>query len=121
MGLIGDRRLFPCPVCTNPLQVRESKKKKPYLVCDSCGIQIFVRGRAGIDAFNKLVEVAANEDIWTRLANLEERYRKECPKCGRLFWIEEGLIQTSWADGSFRGFRCPQADCEAIVVWWEKS
>lgn len=39
--------VFPCPLCKTPLRIRLSKKYKPYLVCDDCGLQIFVRGNRG--------------------------------------------------------------------------
>lgn len=75
------KRMFPCPVCTDPREVRLTKKSKPYVTCDPCGIQVFVRGPAGISAFNRLVD-GANQDIWTRLAQMEQRYRLKCPECG---------------------------------------
>ncbi len=33
---------LPCLICGNEVEVRLSKKNKPYLVCD-CGVQVFVR------------------------------------------------------------------------------
>lgn len=37
----------PCWLCGTPTPVKFSKKRKPYLICDSCGVQTFVRyGRA---------------------------------------------------------------------------
>ena len=115
------RKRFPCPVCKDPLDVRESKKEKPYVVCDSCGVQMFVRNRAGIGAFNRLVERAEGEDLWTELARLDRRFRLQCDKCGRRFWIEEELIETSWIDGGFRGFRCPSDECGEVVPWKVQS
>lgn len=49
-------RIFPCPVCGMGLPLRSSRKQKPYCVCDSCGIQLFFRGKTGIARLNKLVE-----------------------------------------------------------------
>jgi len=49
------KQMFPCPVCTEPREVRETKKSKPYLICDPCGVQVFVRGPAGIGEFNRLL------------------------------------------------------------------
>ncbi len=118
---LGTKKLFPCPVCMEPLEVRHSKKGKPYITCNRCGVQLFVRVQAGIDAFNLLVERAEMEDIWEELAKLGRRYRRQCPKCGRSFWVEKKLIKTSDLDGSFRGFRCPENDCRAIVKWEEES
>ena len=33
-----------------------SQRGKPYCVCDSCGIQLFVRGKLGIARLKELVE-----------------------------------------------------------------
>ncbi len=118
---LGTKKLFPCPVCMEPLEVCHSKKGKPYITCNRCGVQLFVRVQAGIDAFNLLVERAETEGIWEELAKLGRRYRRQCPKCGRSFWVEKKLIKTSDLDGSFRGFRCPENDCRAIVKWEEES
>jgi len=35
------QRWFPCPICTELREVRITKKKKPYVTCDPCGIQFF--------------------------------------------------------------------------------
>ena len=40
--------MFPCPLCQRSLEIRETKKKKPCITCESCGVQIFVRYRTGI-------------------------------------------------------------------------
>jgi predicted RNA-binding Zn-ribbon protein involved in translation (DUF1610 family) len=111
------KRMFPCPVCTDPREVRLTKKSKPYITCDPCGIQVFIRGPAGIAAFDRLVDRASGEDLWTRIKDMERRYRLKCPECGCRFWIEPDLLETSLFDGSLKGFRCPQENCDAIVAW----
>jgi ssDNA-binding Zn-finger/Zn-ribbon topoisomerase 1 len=110
---------FPCPVCASPCDVRQTKKNKPYIICDGCGIQLFIRGPAGINAFNRLVEEASNKDVWARLADMERRYHLKCPKCATRFWAEPQQIQTSMFDGSFKGFGCPK--CGATVEWEKKA
>jgi len=30
-----------------------SKREKPYLICDWCGVQTFIRGKRGIKSFNE--------------------------------------------------------------------
>ena len=114
------KRMFPCPVCVDPREVRKTKKGKPYFICDPCGIQVFVRGPAGIDAFNKLADQAGDAGLWARIGEMQRRYRLRCPECGHRFWIEPRLIQTSIFDGSLRGFRCPREDCGATVPWEEE-
>ncbi len=106
---------FPCPICGEGLEVRESKKRKPYLVCDRCGVQMFVRSETGIRKFRELVEKAESRNIWERLAELEQRYRVKCPKCRKEFWVAEDLIVTSWFSGEFIGYRCPEEDCDGVA------
>ncbi len=106
---------FPCPVCTKPLEVRLTKKDKPYVTCDPCGVQVFIRGPAGIAEFKRLIERGNHDGLLDRLEEMEQRYRLSCPECGSGFWIEPGLIKTSAFDGSLKGFRCPK--CQEIVPW----
>jgi DNA-directed RNA polymerase subunit RPC12/RpoP len=108
-------RLFPCPVCGEGLDVRESKRAKPYVVCNRCGVQMFVRVAAGIRKFEKLLADAKAENIWERLRRLEGQYRRKCPKCGKTFWTHDDLIATHWFDGSFMGHKCPESDCDGIA------
>lgn len=42
-------RPLPCPLCERTLKIRISKTGKPYIVCDNCGVQMFVRYPAGIE------------------------------------------------------------------------
>ena len=121
MTIFDGKRMFPCPVCTSPLEVKTTKKHKPYIICDPCGVQLFVRGPSGIDAFNRLIEHANRDDLWTRLEEMEHRFRLKCPECGCRFWIEPGLVKTSMFDGSLQGFRCPEKKCGATVEWGKKQ
>ena len=106
---------FPCPVCATRLEVRITKKQKPYVVCDPCGVQVFVRSRSGIDRFLALVERAESGHALDRLAEMERRYRKKCPVCGKWFWTAPELLDTHWLDGEVIGFRCPEEGCDGIV------
>jgi predicted RNA-binding Zn-ribbon protein involved in translation (DUF1610 family) len=108
-------RYFPCPVCGEGLDVRKAKRGKPYVVCNGCGVQMFVRVESGIRKFEKLVADAEANNIWERLRTLESQYRRKCPKCGRTFWARDDLIATSWFDGSFIGYECPEPDCDGIA------
>jgi transcription elongation factor Elf1 len=117
MTVQKSERKFPCPVCMDPREVRITKKNKPYITCDPCGIQVFVRGPAGIAGFNRLADSAGQKDVWTRLKELEGSYRLKCPKCGSRFWIEPSLAKTSMFDGSLQGFHCPEEGCKGVAVW----
>jgi hypothetical protein len=121
MPSLNEKRMFPCPVCADPREVRQTKKHKPYIVCDPCGVQVFVRGPAGIAAFGRLVDRADGEGLWSRISEIERRYRLKCSKCGGRFWIEPDLIERSAWDGSLKGFRCPGRNCDAVVAWGKKQ
>lgn len=109
------KRFFPCPICGDALDVRLTKKSKPYVVCHGCGVQLFVRAQPGIEKFDKLVADAEARNIWERLAEVERRYLKQCPACGKKFWVTEELIATNWFSGCFEGYQCPEEGCEGIV------
>jgi transcription elongation factor Elf1 len=114
--LSGNKR-FPCPVCALPREVRVTKKRKPYLICDPCGVQLFIRGPAGIAEFNRLIEQGERSGLSPRISEMESRFRLTCPECGNKFWAERKLIKTSCFDGSFKGFVCPVKGCGALVPW----
>ena len=46
---------FPCPVCNTMRPVEIDKNSKPYIKCNDCGVQLFVRGKAGIIKLDKLI------------------------------------------------------------------
>jgi ssDNA-binding Zn-finger/Zn-ribbon topoisomerase 1 len=111
---------FPCPVCLKPLDVRMSKRDKPYVICSHCGVQMFIRERAGIEAFGKLVAQGLKADVVTRVDQLEQRYRKKCPECGKPFWASPQLEERGFLDGKPSGYRCPQSGCKGVVEFDEK-
>ena len=49
-------RRFPCCVCGAGLEIRISRKQKPYTTCLSCGIQTFFRGKTGIQRLLGIVK-----------------------------------------------------------------
>ncbi len=49
-------RRFPCPLCGLALDIRISRRAKPYCHCDACGIQLFFRGKDGIKRLRDIVE-----------------------------------------------------------------
>ena len=111
---IAPKRFFPCPICWQKLDVRTSKKHKPYVVCQACGMQMFVRTQPGIQKFeNELVD-ARFTNFWTRVARLESQYQKTCPKCGKIFWVNEDRRAKDWFD-NFVGYNCPDSNCGGVV------
>jgi hypothetical protein len=68
-------------------------------------------------SFEQLVSDAEQRNIWKRLDDLQVRYQRKCPDCGKSFWIVPDQIKTSWVDGSFEGYRCPESGCKGFVSW----
>lgn len=77
-----------CPVCFKLLLVKYSNRKKPYLICNECGMQLFIRGEKARKLFAKQVitgdfqgEAAGMlsdkeycESLERELKGLEEKY-----------------------------------------------
>ena len=51
---------FICPICMENRDLRFDKHGKPYIVCDPCGVQLFIRGKDGIRKLESLL--VQNED-----------------------------------------------------------
>jgi hypothetical protein len=66
------KQFFPCPLCLSPLDVRQSKKHRPHVCCDVCGLQLFVRNDSGIRTFQRLLEQHDQPGVWTRLTTSAE-------------------------------------------------
>jgi DNA-directed RNA polymerase subunit RPC12/RpoP len=54
---------IPCFLCSQELRLRRDKHEKPYFVCDSCGMQIFVRGRQGRENLDQLLKTLRERDF----------------------------------------------------------
>jgi DNA-directed RNA polymerase subunit RPC12/RpoP len=54
---------IPCFLCIQELTQRTDKNRKPYFVCDPCGVQIFVRGRQGIKNLSELIATLKEKDF----------------------------------------------------------
>jgi hypothetical protein len=62
-ALVG--REFPCQLCGAGLEIRISRKLKPYTTCLECGVQNFYRGKKGIRRLREILDsqllITANE------------------------------------------------------------
>ena len=54
---------IPCFLCIQELNERTDKNRKPYFICDSCGVQIFIRGREGIKNLAELISTLKERDF----------------------------------------------------------
>ncbi len=82
---------------------------------------MFIRERAGIAAFEGLVEQGLKDNVLARLARLEQRYRLKCPECGKSFWASPELLATKPLSGKVSGYRCPEKNCRGVVPLGEGS
>jgi hypothetical protein len=70
----------------------------------------------------KLADVAPkNTKLCDRISELEIVARRVCPECKQEFLIHDALIKTSWLNGAFLGFKCPQPGCEGIAPSQEEE
>jgi hypothetical protein len=51
----GKPVFIPCFLCGNGLEVKSSKRNKPYLICDWCGVQTFIRGQGGSNPWGNIL------------------------------------------------------------------
>jgi DNA-directed RNA polymerase subunit RPC12/RpoP len=49
-------QIMPCHLCGAGLDIRMSKRGKPYVMCSDCGTQLFVRGKTGIKRLRGLLD-----------------------------------------------------------------
>jgi hypothetical protein len=56
-------QFLPCLLCGAKLEKRTDKNRKPYFVCNPCGIQLFVRRQHGIKLLEKLLRLSAKSEL----------------------------------------------------------
>lgn len=59
-------RSWPCPVCNRRQDLRLSKSGKPYMHCEDCLVQLFVRGPDGIRRMVQALEESTEASVPTR-------------------------------------------------------
>ncbi len=57
-------KTFPCPLCEEPLDIRMSTKARPYVICNDCGLQLFIRYDKGIKRLKKLLKRQERGWLW---------------------------------------------------------
>ena len=48
-----------CWLCGSPTEIRFSKKDRPYLICEECGVQVFIRYQRAEDLLAERVRQEA--------------------------------------------------------------
>ncbi len=87
-----------CFLCQRLLEVRTSKKNKPYLVCDDCGIQVFLRVEKGMKRLERLLQGKVS---FSDTFILCRDCRVAVEKCSKK--ISESLFRKA-------GIYCPECD-----------
>src|SRR5262245_8711576 len=57
---------IPCLTCGGRLRIRKDKNGKPYVVCDDCGLQTFIRRKKGIQNLAELINQLKMHDFHFR-------------------------------------------------------
>lgn len=73
-------REFPCQLCGSSLEIRISRKLKPYTTCLKCGVQNFYRGKKGICRLREILDshllITANESSMDNVVLLFNRIQQ---------------------------------------------
>jgi len=56
-----ETKLIPCFLCGEEIEIKNSKKGKPYFICDPCGLQAFIRRDKGIERLKTWMEEGERE------------------------------------------------------------
>jgi|SRR5579871_3045779 len=57
---------IPCLLCGKRLGKRIDKNRKPYFVCDPCGVQMFIRRPQGIENLDELIKTLGKKELPVR-------------------------------------------------------
>ena len=55
--------ILPCFLCGKELDQRTDKNRKPYFVCDPCGMQVFVRRKQGSEHLERLIRALKRHHV----------------------------------------------------------
>jgi len=101
-------KLIPCFLCGNGLEVKSSKRGKPYFICEPCGVQVFIRREKGISRLNEsLKSIGGNAVNYTgvqgRAFDLVAQINRLAELKGKLKEIQDkkGFMEFLTGDGSF--------------------
>ena len=93
---------FPCPVCNSDLPLRLARTQKPYCHCDSCGLQLFIRGKHGIHKLKQNLATGVITSGVSRAAGLLSRLQKLKEEKKRLEDLQGFLFRDKDLDQAIR-------------------
>lgn len=84
-------RWFPCPLCGVGLPVKADRRGRPYVICEDCGLQLFVRTLSGAERLFAICgsgyAVLPDWFVCSRCRRVAVHSKEEkvkCPVCGRV-------------------------------------
>lgn len=99
--------LIPCFLCGNGLEVKNSKRGKPYFICEPCGVQVFIRREKGISRLNELLKSIGKNAVnysgaQGRVFDLVAQINRLAELKGKLKEIQDkkGFMEFLTGDGS---------------------
>jgi hypothetical protein len=95
---------LPCHLCGSKLEKRIDKNKKPYFLCEPCGMQVFIRRKRGMDLLEEAFRNSEKAEIPFR-AHAQDLYeiqallkeiagvKAELDKIGLSFFISDEKLR----------------------------
>ena len=98
----------PCLLCGAKLEKRTDKNRKPYFVCNPCGIQFFIRRQHGIELLEDLLRNIAKHEIpfkqqadqiyqiqalLTEINGIKQQIERLESQSGRLFFRDQDKVR----------------------------
>lgn len=100
---------IPCFLCGTDLEIRTDKHKKPYFICDHCGVQAFVRKEKGIVQLEKLLRNLRKRDF--EFAKRKESFLQICAVLNEIDDLKREIEKQKNKIGLFS----PDADTERAI------
>ncbi len=123
---------IPCFLCGKYVPVKDTKRDKPYFICDDCGLQVFVRCKPGIARFKRLLSEYRNRpsafmaqeqriyrymQLLSRMSELKGLYKKlEEPQ-----YLSEYFFIDSEKEQALKSIRKKIKHCEDQLSKYFKS
>ena len=92
-----------------------------FVIDDDASVRDAIKGvvrSVGLRAerFRSLISRGERGNSFDRLAEMERRYRKQCPECRKTFWIDPEQAESSWFNGKLTVYKCTEKGCDGVVA-----
>ena len=103
---------IPCLLCGSDLEIRTDKHKKPYFICDHCGVQAFVRKQPGIVQLEKLLRNLRTQDF--QFAKHKESFLQICAVLNEIDDLKREIEKQEKKSGFFSSDSDAERAIEAL-------